>query len=67
MTSVTPNPVARYERLLRRVQDVHEAVSRLVGDLKPEEGLGLAHGVQDDLSALCLVLEQKVSGGNAGQ
>ena len=67
MTDVTPNPVARHERLLRRAQEVHEKVSRLVDDLKAEEGLGLAHGVQDDLAALCLLLEEKVGGGRAKQ
>ena len=60
MTHVEYNPAqARRERLLRRATEAHEMVSRLVADLRAEEGLGLAHGVQDDLSALCLILESK--------
>lgn len=65
MTDVTPNPNARYERLYRRAQEVHEMVSRLVDDLREaNEGKGSAMCAQDDLSELCLILEGKV---NAGQ
>lgn len=66
MTDVTPNPKARYERLLRRAQEAHEAVSRLVDDLKTKEGLAMARGAQEDLSTLCIILEEKVAG-NAEQ
>lgn len=62
MTAVQPNPGARYGRLLRRAQDAHAQVSGLVDDLTAEEGLALARVAQDDLSAVCLRLEQLFEG-----
>lgn len=58
MTNVAHNPRARQERLLRRAQEVHEAVSRLAEDLREEEGRFLALSMQDDASSLSLLLER---------
>jgi hypothetical protein len=63
MTQVPSNPVARYERLLLRANEVHEKVVRLVDDLAVGEGLAAAEGALESLSALCLVLEGKANGG----
>lgn len=61
MTNVTPNPRARCERLFTRAKEAHEMVSRLMDDLRDEEGWNEAASAQDSLSSLCHVLEERVN------
>lgn len=63
MTNATPNPVARYERLLARARDIHDKVARLAADLDGQgEGEGFASVAQTNMEVVIKKLEDKVNG-----